>query len=236
MGRDGHRLEEMGAEPADFATLVRSAAAQRLVGAYITHDREAGIRRTVADFVAQFDGLTGSRKRKAAIDDAGLQRYQLSQLAGQNELHDDLIDRLLQAMKGQTKPVTPQRLGQIGERHFTQRLIEFGCQEESIGYRARKRCDDGVPFVLESAFGYLGGTSSRQIYAGVNWSPGIKNPFRSFGTTGEGLEAVLAQQRAGRCEPIIFAIHLAHPRIEYADRGKSSLIVRDTCKEERNAG
>ena len=156
--------------------------------------RGASATRTVADFVAEFDGLTGSRKRKAAIDDAGLQRFQLSQLATESELDDELIDRLLQSMKRHTKPVTPQRLGQIGEEHLMQRLVEFGCQPESVEYRVRKRCDEGVPFVLENAFGYLGdgGEKCRQIHAGANWSPGIKNPFRSFGATGEGLETVLA--------------------------------------------
>jgi DNA topoisomerase VI subunit B len=94
---------------------------KRLVGAYIAHDRENDIRRTVGSFLAEFDGLTGSRKRKAAIDDAGMLRVQLSELAGERELRDDLIERLLAAMKKHTRPVTPYRLGQIGEKHFSDR-------------------------------------------------------------------------------------------------------------------
>jgi hypothetical protein len=31
--------------------------------------------------------------------------------------------------------------------------------------------------------------------------------------------------KAGAHEPIVFALHLAHPRVEYTDRGKSALIV-----------
>ena len=83
-----------------------------------------------------------------------------------------------------------------------------------------------MPWVLESAFGYLGeGDKKRQIFSGANWSAAINNPFRTFGSTGEGLESALADMRAGRREPIVFVLHLAHPRVEYTDRGKSALVI-----------
>ncbi len=63
-------------------------------------------------------------------------------------------------------------------------------------------------------------SDSRRIYSGANWSAAIKNPFRSFGTTGEGLEAVLSEMKAWSYEPVVFVLHLAHPRIEFTDRGK----------------
>jgi hypothetical protein len=199
---------------------------ERLIGAHVTHNRAKGVDRTVADFLTEFDGLAGSRKRTAVMDRVDLRRAKLSDLAGEHELKTDLIGRLLAAMKAETKPVHNRRLGQIGRDHFTQRLLEFGCIPESIDYRVKKRTDDGVPFVLESVFGGLKTDSARrQIYAGANWSPGIKNPFRSFGSTGEGLESLLANQRAGRSEPIVFGLHLAHPRVEYSDRGKSAIVV-----------
>jgi hypothetical protein len=84
-----------------------------------------------------------------------------------------------------------------------------------------------VPWVLESAFGWLGeeAQDERQIYTGANWSAAIKNPFRAFGATGEGLETHLADLRATRNEPVVFVLHLAQPRVQYADRGKSSLVI-----------
>ena len=102
----------------------------------------------------------------------------------------------------------------------------MGVQPDSFGY-SKKLSRDGLPYVLESAFGWLGDESedSRRIFAGANWSAAIKNPFRSFGSTGEGLEAALNQQRAGRSEPIVFVLHLAHPRVQYTDRGKSALVI-----------
>jgi hypothetical protein len=87
-----------------------------------------------------------------------------------------------------------------------------------------------LPSVLESAFGYLGKDASdkRRIFAGANWSAAIKNPFRTFGNTREGLETILADLHATQHEPIIFVLHLAHPRIEYLDRGKSAIVIGDS--------
>ena len=64
--------------------------------------------------------------------------------------------------------------------------------------------------MLESAFGWRGegAEDNRRIFAGVNWSAAIKNPFRSFGTTGEGLEAALTDMKAGADEPVVFVLHL----------------------------
>jgi hypothetical protein len=28
-----------------------------------------------------------------------------------------------------------------------------------------------------------------------------------------------------RDEPVVFVLHLAHPRVEYTDRGKSALVI-----------
>jgi DNA topoisomerase VI subunit B len=199
---------------------------ERLIGAYITHDREAGEDRFVSDFIAEFDGLTGSQKRGKVLVDSDLKRVRLSELVADNRLDSDRIATLLQAMQAHTRPVKSQRLGVIGEDHLKTRLLEMGVQPESFRY-SRKLSKDGLPCVLESAFGWLGDESAdrRRIYAGANWSAAIKNPFRSFGSTGEGLEAALSEQRAGRSEPIVFVLHLAHPRVEYTDRGKSALVI-----------
>jgi hypothetical protein len=67
--------------------------------------------------------------------------------------------------------------------------------------------------------------SGRLLIAGANWSVGIHNPFRRFGKTGEGLESTLAAARANAGQPVIMALHLASAHIQYADRGKSSIIV-----------
>jgi hypothetical protein len=66
----------------------------------------------------------------------------------------------------------------------------------------------------------LGG---RRFIAGANWTVGLGNPFRSFGEASEGLEHVLADQRANSNRPIIYLVHLVHPRLKYTDRlGRSA--------------
>ena len=199
---------------------------ERLTGAYITHDRDTGADRLASDLIAEFDGLTGSQKRSKVLEDANLHRVKLSEFVAGDRLDTGRIQKLLSAMQKHTRPVNPRRLGIIGEDHLRSRLLAMGIQPESFRY-SRKFSKSGLPWVLESAFGYRGPGDDigRKIYSGANWSASIKNPFRSFGSTGEGLESKLAEFRATRREPVIFALHLAHPRVEYTDRGKSAIVL-----------
>jgi hypothetical protein len=200
---------------------------ERLIGAYVTHERERGESRLVRDFLAEFDGLTGSAKRTKVLDDIGLKRARLTDLVAGDRLDADLIAMLLASMRRHTRPVPPPRLGLIGENHLRQRLLAMGVLPESFRYEKKLSKPPELPSVLESAFGWLGEgvADKRKICAGANWSAAIKNPFRAFGGTGEGLETVLAKLRATREEPVVFVLHLAHPRVEYTDRGKSALVI-----------
>ncbi|MEZ6138385.1 MAG: hypothetical protein R3C53_26175 [Pirellulaceae bacterium] len=96
---------------------------------------------------------------------------------------------------------------------------------DSFDYRKIAGETEGIPWVVETAFGWCPGNEQRRIITGVNWSPGIINPFRELGTFGQSLDSVLEQQRAGAHEPIVLLLHLACPRVSFTDRGKSSVIV-----------
>ncbi len=200
---------------------------KRLVAAYIAQERRTGTSRTVAEFVREFKGLTGTAKAKAVLNDCELLRVPLASLATDDGLDDAKIQRLLTAMQRHSKIVKPRALGVIGEDHFRNVLMTLGCVDKSIEYRKKLNDENGIPYVIESAFGWLGdeAVDDRKIYAGANWSAAIKQPFRSFGTRGQGLEALLSDQYASDNEPIVFAMHLAHPRIEYTDRGKSAITL-----------
>jgi hypothetical protein len=199
---------------------------RRLIAAYITHDRDHGEDRLVSQFVAEFDGLTGSAKRTQVLEACGLKRARLSCFVVDGRLDDAGVAKLLAVMQAHSRPVKSRRLGIIGPHHFMARFKQLGIVAESFGYQ-KMLAKDGLPQVLETVFAYRGdnAVNERLIYSGANWSAAIKNPFQSFGTSGEGLEAALNQQRVGRAEPVIFAIHAAQPRIEYTDRGKSALVV-----------
>jgi hypothetical protein len=211
---------------------------ERLIGAYITHERDIGADRLVSEFLAEFDGLSGSAKRTKVLTDAGLKRARLSEFVVDGRLDSDRIAQLLATMKQHTRPVNPQRLGLIGEDHLKQRLLAMGVKPESFTYSKQlpksKKTRAGedekasfLPWVIEAAFGWLGqeAKDERKIVTGANWSAAIKNPFRSFGTTGEGLETALSQQWATRREPIVYVLHMTHPRVEYTDRGKSAMVM-----------
>jgi hypothetical protein len=215
---------------------------ERLIGAYITHEREAGADRLVSELLAEFDGLSGSGKRTKVLAEAGLKRVRLSEFVVGGRLDSDRIAGLLAAMRAYTKPVNSKCLGLIGEEHLKQRLLAMGIKPESFQYvkvlsgakskKSQPAADEesklsDLPWVVETAFGWLGpeAKDERKICTGANWSAAIKDPFRSFGATGEGLQTQLAKLRATREEPVVFVLHLAHPRVEYTDRGKSALVI-----------
>lgn len=129
-------------------------------------------------------------------------------------------------MQRHTKPVKPLDLGIIGKPHLAARFAAVGADPATFQYRRIPGVTDGIPDVIETAFGYCpDGADERRIITGLNWSPTIGNPFRSLGTYGESLDTILAEQRSGRDEPIVFVLHLARPRIEFTDTGKTALVI-----------
>src|SRR5262249_5147206 len=83
---------------------------ERLIGAYVTHDRDAGKdSRLVSDFLAEFDGLSGSGKRSNVLAETGLKRVKLSDLvvsdpAAVEKFDCGRIAALLAAMQKYTRP------------------------------------------------------------------------------------------------------------------------------------
>jgi hypothetical protein len=202
------------------------AGLERLVAAYIAHDADRGRTRTVRELVAEFRGLHGTAKQKAVLGSTGLARAPLTALANGHDLDRMAVGRLLEAMKAGSRPIKPRLLGSIGRDHFATRFAAAGCEMESFDYRRVMDTTDGVPWVVETAFGWCPEADSRRLVCGVNWAPGIINPFRELGRFGESLDTILAQQRASRHEPVILVLHMACPRVEYTDRGKSAVVVR----------
>jgi hypothetical protein len=130
-------------------------------------------------------------------------------------------------MQKHTRAPKAKDLGVIGREHLLARFLANGVRAETFRYKSViGDTENGLPVVIETAFGWCPqDREGRRIVTGVNWSVALGNPFRSFGQTSEGLEYLLAQQRAGHAEPIIFVLHLASPRVEFADRGKTALVI-----------
>jgi DNA topoisomerase VI subunit B len=153
----------------------------RLMVAYIAKDRDDGREpRTVREFVSEvFRGLRGTAKQRRVLDEIGAARVSLPAFFGNGDQTN--VARLLTAMQKHTRPVAPKDLGLIGEDHLRTRFAEAGADEKTFKYKREFVDDGGVPQVVEAAFGYCPKGEEREIVAGVNWSPGISNPFRKLG-------------------------------------------------------
>jgi DNA topoisomerase VI subunit B len=211
---------------------------QRYLAAHVARDRDLKQHRTVREFIAEFRGLSGTAVQRKVLEEVGCSHQSLAQFFGSDRVNRTGITKLLAAMRKHSKPVAPKHLGVIGVEHFKQRFLAAGGNLETFKYEPRKgMTSEGFPYVIEFAFGLhqsgltQGPTAPRKFITGANWSVGISNPFRNFGTTGEGLEATLAKVRANASAPVICALHLASANIQYADRGKSSIILTDNAEQ-----
>jgi DNA topoisomerase VI subunit B len=212
---------------------------QRYLAAHVARDRDLGRHRTVREFVGEFRGLSGTAVQRKILTEVGCSHQSLAQFFGVDQVNRNNIAKLLATMRKYSKPVAPKRLGVIGVEHLKQRFLGAGGNVETFKYQCRKgMTSDGIPYIVEFAFGLhqsglsqSGAGAFRKFVTGANWSAAINNPFRAFGSTGEGLENTLAEVRANANQPVICALHLASAYIQYADRGKSSIILTDDADQ-----
>jgi DNA topoisomerase VI subunit B len=215
------------------------ARLQRYLAAHVARDRDLGHRRTVRAFLSEFRGLSGTAVQRKILEKVGCSHQSLAQFFGVEQVNRSGIAKLLAAMRRYSKPVAPKHLGIIGDEHLKTRFLTAGGNAETFKYQRRFNVtDDGIPYVVEFAFGlHQSGLSkegrgvSRKFVTGANWSAAIANPFRRFGKTGEGLESTLGKVRTDANQPVICALHLASAYIQYADRGKSSIILTDDAEQ-----
>lgn len=201
---------------------------ERLLGACITDDRQSGRERTVREFIAEFRGLSSTTRQAHVLAELGLARAPISSLIAGNDFDHDQVGRLLAAMKAQSKAVPPKALGVIGRSHLAARFDAVGIEAGSFEYRRVETSDeDGLPQVTEVAFAaLLDHDDRRRLMTGVNWSAAWVNPFRTLGRYGQSLDTMLAERRFQMHQPIVVLVHVAHPRVEYTDRGKSTVLAQ----------
>jgi hypothetical protein len=211
---------------------------QRYLAAHVARDRDLGQHRTVRAFLSEFRGLSGTAVQRKILQAVGCSHQSLAQFFGVERVNRAGIAKLLAAMRKYSKPVAPNHLGVIGAEHLRMRFRAAGGHSETFKYQCRKGTNDGIPYIVEFAFGLhqsalskAGHNVGRKFVTGANWSAAINNPFRRFGRTGEGVESTLAKVRTDAGEPVICALHLACAHIQYADRGKSSIILTDDAEQ-----
>jgi DNA topoisomerase VI subunit B len=185
---------------------------QALIAAYIKLDKHT----TLRDFIAEFDGLSGTKYRKGVLTEAGLSAAHLQDLVVDGDVGIAPVERLLIAMQHASRPVKPQRLGVIGKKHLRAALVALGADPEGFTYR--KGADigkDGLPFVVEVAFGVT--TAGRErLIVGLNHSPVFKVPSGH-------LSDVLTDCHVQRHDPVALLIHQGCPRFMFTNRGKGAI-------------
>jgi DNA topoisomerase VI subunit B len=208
---------------------------ERLLGAYITHELQTGYAhngdaRTVREFIAGFRGMTSTPRQAQVLRELGLARAPLTALLSDDhrDFDHELVGRLLEAMKARTKPPHPRLLGVIGREHISRAFSTLGTHEGSFEYKKSLDLgEDGLPQVTEIAFAALQDQDAeRWLTTGVNWSAAWVNPFRRLGTYGNSLDAIMESRRFSWEQPIALLVHVGHPRVQYSDRGKSTVLAR----------
>jgi len=193
------------------------ASLREHLATHIAAERHGGPPRTVWDFVGDFRGLSAMAKRKQVA--AGLLRTRLGELVRDGDLDLALVERLLQAMQAHSSPVPARALGIIGREPLTTWLVETaGVVRDSVRY-TRRLGNGALPWVLEVAFGIsLEDEAGRRLAVGLNWSPALQVPMPE-------LMGLLGEMRIDPHDPVALVVHLARPRIAFADRAKSRIVL-----------
>jgi DNA topoisomerase VI subunit B len=166
---------------------------------------------SVRDFVRQFAGLSGTQKASAICAKLGV---------GDRETLADYYKRepsglkLLAAMRDASRPIKPKALGVLGEDHLKATLVSSDCALDSLVIRKAEPEHEGLPYLLEVAFGYRDDDIGVQVHEGFNFTPAIGgSPFR--------LREVLNRLQFEAADPVTVFAHVACPRLDFLDRGKA---------------
>ncbi len=133
---------------------------ERYIAAHVAHDRDTDRHpeRTVREFIGELDGFRRSASQKRVLDETSMHRLALSSLFGPaGEPHRDRIAELLHACKKHSRPVKPHLLGLIGKDHLLARFEAAGVHKETFKYKKAVGEIHGLPWVVETAFGYCPG-------------------------------------------------------------------------------
>jgi DNA topoisomerase VI subunit B len=195
---------------------------RNLIAAYLTEERKNGQPRTVRELVAEFRGLSRTAVQKKVTEAAGLHGAMLSDLVKNGDIALPQIERLLSAMKEQSKPINPKLLGTIGKEHMIMRMVaDYGVEEKSIKYIHKVGADPMEPYILEIALGIFregSETNRRTLITGLNWSPTMQSPIQE-------IDQALQEMRIDCSDPVCVVVHIVKPHFEFTERGKGHANV-----------
>jgi len=123
-------------------------------------------------------------------------------------------------MQAAARAPKPALLGVIGEEHLRQWMIHHsGAAEDSIRYIRKVGEDEGLPYVLEFAFGVReDDDAGRRLLTGLNWSATLENPLPE-------LRSLLQTMRVDPHDPVTVVVHIAKPQFRFTERGKGAVAL-----------
>jgi hypothetical protein len=174
-----------------------------------------GLKKTIREFVSEFRGLSSTAKQKKVTE--GHSHTYLDQFIHNGDIEREAVGELLDRMKKESTAPKASKLGVIGSDHFKSWIISTGGNPESFEYFKKADYDDeGLPYVIEQAFAVNENIeNNRTILTGLNWSPVIGDqPDRI-------LSGAIQEARLDPHDPVFYLVHIARPRFEFMDRGKT---------------
>jgi DNA topoisomerase VI subunit B len=193
------------------------AELRELIVAYIAKEEKEKLpRKTLRDFVGEFDGLARPQYRKVVLEQARLAGMYVCDLKADVDGDMVLVGQLLAAMQSVSKPVKPERLGVVGKNHLRDALVAWGADGEVEYARDPAIGDDGLPYVVEVAFGITHEDQPRKLVCALNHSI-------LFNVPSQNLYSILRDRWIESCDPIAIVVHQAHPRFAFTGHGKGAL-------------
>lgn len=186
-----------------------------LIAAYVAEERRRNVKqKTVRAFVSEFRGLSSTIKQKEIT--AGYSGTYLQDMVKDDDIDPAFVAKLLADMRAACKPPRSAILGVIGKDHFTKWMIDHGnAAEKTIRYFREEGKNGGAPFIVEGAFALQkNDDATRILRMGMNWSPALGDPIPT-------LTKMVQEKRIDSGDPVTLVMHLAQPRFEFVDRGKT---------------
>jgi DNA topoisomerase VI subunit B len=227
---------------------------QRLIGAEVAFAEDHGLsQRPVRDFIADFRGLSATAKTKAICDSLSLSRRSLADVAVDPPLVARLLHSMKEGSRA-PKPKDLGMIGRdhllqrfiaagAQEDSFDYQMSAFEddglpyvveiafAYAPSLAERAEQEAEDLMTGDIDTYFAAEHERREkkrdrvRRMVTGLNFSANVgANPFRELRDR-QGLDGLLSAQFAGPDEPVIVFLHVTTPRLQFLDKGKSSVAL-----------
>jgi DNA topoisomerase VI subunit B len=179
---------------------------------------------TLRDVLADFDGLRGTVVRKRVLEQAGLSGMTLDDIfEGDDGFVTAVTKSLLYAARANTRVVQPKRLGLICSEHMGKTLAAYGASGDFVHRYAEGFDGDGLPYLIEAAFGVRKERSRKMVFA-------LNNSI-IFQVPTEHLFFTLNTCRVERDDPVVLLIACTCPKFNFTSQGKNSLVMTSAMQE-----